>query len=297
MSSGIVRPRNFVKIMDTILPPLNGGKKLCKFNAPYNEPRVRKNRRGIHGGVDMSYTPGSNKAGIYKVYTPIAGTVLAAGGGNVNAIAILDAKGYTHCFFHNHDILVKKDQSVGAGTVIATEGGERGYAVHVHYAIYMPGKYGQGSSNPNAVIDPIKFWNNEKQLFLNIPRDEEGNPEPSDPESDVVTAKDITESTEEYNNQHTEAAGSTVADYRPRMAATAEASGALGALLPNRVPLHEPWPRVMNTNTPHINGVSEEVNYNTRLNLQLDPESDAGEKLIGKVEGPMEIERGPFWRR
>lgn len=292
-----IRPSNFTKIMDIILPPLNDGKKLCKFNAPYSEPRQRKGKRGIHGGVDMSYMPGGNKPGIYRVHTPVSGTVLRAGGGNVNEIAILDAKGYTHCFFHNHDILIKKGQSVSAGQPIATEGGERGYAVHVHYAIYMPDKYGKGSANPYAVIDPIKFWNNEKQLLLNIPRNEDGTPVSDGPEADSVTAKNITESTEEYNNQHVEASEPTISSYRPRMAATAESSGAIGALLPNRVPLHEPWPRVMNTNTPNINGPSEEIHYNSRLNYQHDPDSDAGRRLIGRVDGPDEIPRGPFWRR
>lgn len=53
----------------------------------------------------------------------------------------------------------------------------------------------------------------------------------------------------------------------------------------------------MNTNTEHINSASDEIELNTRLNMQLDPDSDAGAKLIGKLEGTEEIVRGPFWRR
>ena len=166
---------------------------------------------------------------------------------------------------------------------------------HVHYAI---GTGWNDKGKLSGKISPIAFWSGTKQALMNVPRQENGLPvEGKNEAGNVVHNVNIAESRDVYHNQYSEGSPATVSSYRPRMAATAVQSGAIGAVLPNRTPRHEPWPRVMNTNTEHINSASDEIELNTRLNMQLDPDSDAGAKLIGKLEGTEEIVRGPFWRR
>lgn len=66
----------------------------------------------------------------------------------------------------------------------------------------------------------------------------------------------------------------------------------------NRVPEHEPWPRVMKQNDEEQNEMNDEYKRNTRHIDQFDNESSPeGRQPIGRVEGDEEIERGPLWRR
>ena len=67
----------------------------------------------------------------------------------------------------------------------------------------------------------------------------------------------------------------------------------------NRVPDHEPWPRVMKQDSEDtVNEANEGYKNNTDWIDQYDnvtkPE---GREPIGVVEGDFENERGPLWRR
>mgnify|MGYP005841385397 FL=1 len=67
----------------------------------------------------------------------------------------------------------------------------------------------------------------------------------------------------------------------------------------NRVPMHEPWPRVLK--------IDEEDEQNTKndgyknnvdwIDQYNDDGSEEGSKPIGVVEGDQENDRGRFWRR
>jgi len=68
---------------------------------------------------------------------------------------------------------------------------------------------------------------------------------------------------------------------------------------PNRVPDHEPWPRVLKQDTgDEQNEENEGYKNNVDSIDQYDNESSPeGLRPIGKVEGDETIERGPLWRR
>lgn len=83
----------------------------------------------------------------------------------------------------------------------------------------------------------------------------------------------------------------------PKYASTACLSEAQIAVWTNRVPKHEPWPRQLVVDTEFINASTDEHYRNVRHNFQLDPDSEEGAKLIGKLEGDTTIKRGMFWRR
>ena len=67
----------------------------------------------------------------------------------------------------------------------------------------------------------------------------------------------------------------------------------------NRVPQHEPWPRVMKQDkgddvNEENDGYLNNVDWIDQYDNQNPPE---GLQPIGRIEGDEEIERGPFWRR
>lgn len=288
---GLTRPQTppkFLAAMDTMLPPTNGRSAVI---ASGFGPRNVANGSSNHKGIDFSY-PGFDPAGAYRIYSPVSGVVEGIGPG-YNTITIRDSSGYLHQFLHTDRVLVRPGQSVSPGTPIGTMGGKGPngryeFATHVHYQVKTP---------EQKLINPLSYWEGQRQLFVNIPRQENGLPVEGHPESDNVGAYELGAAEVEYHNQLSEGSAPTIASYRPRMAAVAPKSGAVGALLPNRKPGHEPWPRTMCVNTRFINGPTDEIEFNTRLNPQLDPESEEGAKLIGKLEGDVEIVRGPFWRR
>lgn len=76
-------------------------------------------------------------------------------------------------------------------------------------------------------------------------------------------------------------------------------SEAMQALWTNRVPDHEPWPRVMKGDTnPPPNEENEEYKQNVHHYDQYDNKtSPEGLEPIGKVEGDEVIDRNQFWRR
>jgi hypothetical protein len=64
----------------------------------------------------------------------------------------------------------------------------------------------------------------------------------------------------------------------------------------NRVPDHEPWPRVMKLDET-VNKSDDGHKNNVRWKDQFDNTSDKGRKNIGIIEGDEETTRGDFWRR
>lgn len=64
----------------------------------------------------------------------------------------------------------------------------------------------------------------------------------------------------------------------------------------NRVPSHEPWARTMMGDTT-TNGVSDQCEYNTSHSPQFVDDGGNASYDIGRVEGEVTTERGPYWRR
>lgn len=81
--------------------------------------------------------------------------------------------------------------------------------------------------------------------------------------------------------------------------ATADESDAEISIWTNRVPQHEPWPRVMKQDSDDpINAMNSGYKNNVDWIDQYDNvTSPAGLQPIGRVEGDQTIERGTFWRR
>lgn len=86
---------------------------------------------------------------------------------------------------------------------------------------------------------------------------------------------------------------------QPKEAAKSELSLAEISPWTNRVPQHEPWPRVMKQdNGDEVNEENEGYKNNVDWIDQYDNESSPeGLQPIGRIEGDEEIERGPLWRR
>ena len=86
--------------------------------------------------------------------------------------------------------------------------------------------------------------------------------------------------------------------FGPKYAYLACLSVAQQALWTNRVPMHEPWPRVLKGDTPAMNDPSDEYKKNVHHEDQFDNQTNSDGLLpIGRVEGDEEIERKDFWRR
>ena len=87
--------------------------------------------------------------------------------------------------------------------------------------------------------------------------------------------------------------------YIPPQATPACLSQAKQALWTNRVPLHEPWPRVLKCDGPiPPNAMTDEYKKNVRHVDQYDNvTSPEGLQPIGRVEGDETIDRLEFWRR
>lgn len=68
---------------------------------------------------------------------------------------------------------------------------------------------------------------------------------------------------------------------------------------PNRVPMHEPWPRVLKKDKGDTPENSETDGYKNNVDWidQYTNEGEEGRKPIGVMEGDQENERGPLWRR
>jgi Membrane proteins related to metalloendopeptidases len=294
---------SFDNITRIILPP-NAGETVT-ITSRFGNRNIKHGSKN-HKGIDLSYS--GKQGGVISTsppfYSPVSGTVTRVGGpsSTYNEVTIKDAtrtiggKPVFHRFIHNQEVLVKEGQSVSVGQKLGRVGKRGGIHYHVHYEVRIGGGYPDGKAT-----DPIAFWDGEKQIYIpDVPKEIQ--------EPDIID-------THEENPQHykTEAGKPPVPytppkateidppaqpsghidDYKPRQAGRAYYSEAQFALWTNRVPQHEPWPRVMMGDTLHINAPSEECDRNTRHN----PQYDENHKDVGRVEGEDEIKRGPFWRR
>ena len=71
------------------------------------------------------------------------------------------------------------------------------------------------------------------------------------------------------------------------------------ALWSNRVPEHEPWPRVLKIDGGYSQDTeSDGYKWNVDwVDQYTDNDSESGSEPIGKIEGDEKIERKEFWRR
>jgi hypothetical protein len=231
-------------------------------------------KNGGHHAIDCSHEPGS-PSGKYRVHCPFSGNIVGFLP-KYNGILIDDGHGHIHGFLHLSSV-VKKSGNVEVGSLLGHMGSTgAGNAVHLHYQIKPIGA--------RSCIDPESFWAGKKQTFS--------------VDTGSATAYDLGAATDEYHNQVEEQSGaSTVSGFMPRQAASAVSSETGPAVWTNRVPQHEPWPRTLMGNNKDLNMPSDEHEYNTKHEPQLTDSSDAGSKLIGRLEGEIVIERGPLWRR
>ena len=86
---------------------------------------------------------------------------------------------------------------------------------------------------------------------------------------------------------------------QPEFATPSCLSEAKFAIWPNRVPEHEPWPRVLKQDTDdevnkENNGYLNNVDSIDQYDNTTSPK---GREPIGKVEGDETIDRNMFWRR
>jgi len=87
-------------------------------------------------------------------------------------------------------------------------------------------------------------------------------------------------------------------DVQPPLAVESTLSLAEIAPWTNRVPRHEPWPRVMKQDGGDTeNEINEGYKDNTDWVDQYDNVTPEGREPIGVVEGDFENDRGPLWRR
>jgi hypothetical protein len=94
----------------------------------------------------------------------------------------------------------------------------------------------------------------------------------------------------------------TIMDTPDPYVVTLEADATELAAWTNRVPQHEPWPRVMkqdsdDTVNEQNDGYTNNVDWIDQYDNIVRDNDPSGREPIGKVEGDEEIDRGKFWRR
>lgn len=272
--------------MNRILPPRGG--KSAHITSPFG--KVRTIGSSPHGGTDFNYQGG--QTGINLTYPPV---YAAIGGqvtftqGSYGTVKIRDADGNSHEVLHLTRIAVGSNATVTAGQLIGYMAGTgpKGtstYARHVHYQIKLP----SGKST-----DPVAWWNANG----NVPEA----PEP-DPEAD-----DLGNVPQPGGVQPVPPALQSI---RPKLATAATASGADRALWTNRVPEHEPWPRVLKAmpqKDPNAtqawddaNGMAyqdADVAQRHELNRHHNDEFHKDSAWVGRAEGDEIIERNRLWKR
>lgn len=274
---------SFQNCMELCLPPSNAeGVRPHISGSVFDSYRNRPKTGYKHAAVDFNYKGGQpfNTKRKYPVYSPVAGVVDPKYGymGRFGIIVIRDGEGYYHGILHLLSVIPKVGASVNVGDKLGIMGG-RGpsgpyeYDVHVHYQLRNP----QGT-----LIDPVAFWDGEPQVYVSPM-----NPDQADPHADDPY----------FNKTEPSSPTGSLEDYMPRQAGVPEKAAIGYALWTNRVPMHEPWPRTMMVDTPNLNTLSSEPEYNINHNPQFTDDVEEGSKSIGRIEGEDEIERGPFWRR
>lgn len=235
------------------------------------------------GGVDISYP----SAVAPPVFSPIAGKVISAGTDSWNTVNVLDADGNKHGFLHMARVTVSVGQTITAGTQIGNEGGmgpvENGrrksnnaYTAHLHYQIT--------DKATGKRVDPVAWWNGDKD-----PGEIAPNADSSEMPPEGGTPPDT-------SSPPPPPVG-TVEEYAPKLAELSQESLTSLAVWTNRMPMHEPWPRVLlvdaTTNAPTD---SYQFNVNHRPQIADDGTKDTSGE-IGRLEGDEIIERNAFWRR
>lgn len=269
--------------MELCLPPENaGGAKPHISGSVFTSYRNRPKTGNKHAAVDFNYIGGQifNRKKGYAVYSPVDGVIDGTYGyaGNYGVVTIKDDEGNYHGILHLINIVPKLGERVSRGTklgIMAGKGpsGPYQYQIHVHYQL----------RNKNGVlIDPVAFWDGDEQVYTAPMNPDDADPHDTDP-----------------NFRASEPIPPTgnIQDYIPRQAGISEKPAIGYALWTNRVPRHEPWPRVMMVDTPNLDEPSDEPNHNINHNPQFTDDTETGRKSIGRIEGEDEIPRGPFWRR
>lgn len=278
---------NWAGAMNQMMPPFRGEQSRVTSAFGMRIHPKTKDRR-MHYGVDISY-PSPQGGG--PIYSPIAGRAEVIAGSFYNTVYVYDANGNEHGFLHMSAVTVTSGTRVSAGTQLGFEGGMgpvRGggksndaYGKHLHYQIKQKG----------TAVDPVIWWNKGVDPGQTVP------PNPQSPEQFVE--KNIVASGGDMpsNGQPAPPPVGNSGEYAPRAAAKSRTSGAQIAVWTNRVPKHEPWPRVMMVDET-TNAPSPDVEYNVNHKPQYD---DDGSKdtsgQIGRVDGLDKYDRGEFWRR
>lgn len=273
---------SFENCMELCLPP-RGGVKPHISGSTFDSYRDRPRTNNKHAAVDFNYQGGqafNSKKSRFAVCSPVSGVVIGNYGfaGRYGLVSVKAADGYVHTILHMINIVVALGANIARGDKLGTMAGQgpngtHAYDVHVHYQLRNPS---------GRLIDPVAFWNGDKQVYT-----APNNPEDADTAADDIGYK-ATEPSDPLGH---------IEEYRPAQAAVSSPSLAGFALWTNRVPRHEPWPRTLMGDTPDMNKPSDEHGYNTNHNPQLTDATEAGSKLIGRLEGEEVIERGRFWRR
>lgn len=271
---------SFQACMERCLPPAGaGGVKPHISGSVFSSHRNRPSTGNRHAAVDFNYKGGQafNTKKLYAVFSPVDGVISGKFGfsGRYGVVTIKDSKGFYHGILHLIGISVREGQSVSVGTKIGIMGGKgpsgrRQYDVHIHYQL---------RNNNGVLIDPVAYWDNDKQVYTSAINPDDLNPHEDDPGFDGGV-------------EPSSPSGNPV-DYVPRQAGISEYAAIGYACWTNRVPQHEPWPRTMMVDKEFINAPTDEIEHNINHNPQYAPDH----KDVGRVEGEERIPRGPFWRR
>lgn len=276
---------SFQNFMELVLPPSEaGGVKPHISGSVFSSYRDRPRTNNQHAAVDFNYIGGQafNRPLRYKAFSPVDGT-LEFVGGDYGTIKIRDSEGYLHGILHLNRIptsTIRVGQSVSKGTILGLLGGkgpagEFQYQIHIHYQL----------ENPDGIlVDPVAFWDGEDQVYT----------APLNPEG-----LDYDTHSTDFAHYRYEPANPQgfVDEFAPRLPGQSIESLAQRAVWTNRVPQHEPWPRMMMVDTRHINTATDEHERNVNHNPQFDTSDMAAANQICRVFGDEEVIRGPFWRR
>lgn len=270
---------------NTMMPDISGKRSVITNTFDQHIAR-RKNRANVnttvatrYGGVDLSYPRPYPDAP--KIFTPIAGKVVAAGSDEWHSVVIIDAEGYRHGFLHMVRATVQVGSTVKAGQQIGNEGGwgkqgNNTYGKHLHYQI--------DDNKTGLRLDPVKWWNGDRN-----PGEVDPNPTQEDMPPEGGIPPDTT-------NIPGPDAG-TVEDYLPRVADPSRPSLTSLAVWTNCKPEHEPWARQLLMDST-VNERSTGPDYNVNHFPQFDDDNtEETSGQIGRIYGNYETPRNPFWKR
>ncbi|WP_010499237.1 M23 family metallopeptidase [Paenibacillus elgii] len=158
-----------------------------KITSPYGYRADPINgNQSFHTGIDLV------KYHRYPIPAFIGGVVLFAGegvagagfGGYGNVVALMDEKGYVHCYCHLDSVAVAKGQTLSKGEIVGYQGTTgRSTGSHLHYEVRSKDSpsYGYGSH-----VDPGKYL---EALFENEEDDEMMKEKVAELESQVAALK------------------------------------------------------------------------------------------------------------